>query len=117
MTVHQDYQLAILHSCVGAKALRSTFWPPKPVAEGSNEITNGLVRQDLPKVTDLSFHIQEELDEIAYGVNNRPLKVSVTNIAVCSEPLANSRVMPRSALKSRNLHFTVESDETLILEP
>lgn len=73
--------------------------PHSPWQRGSNENINGLVRQYLPKGTDLSGYSQEQLDAIADEINNRPRKgLGVRTPLAVYRQLLLSHTEPQSSL-------------------
>jgi transposase, IS30 family len=63
---------------------------------GTNENTNGLLRQYFPKGTDLSRHNLDELAYVANQLNNRPRRVlnDRTPAQVFAELLITSHTVP-----------------------
>jgi IS30 family transposase len=65
--------------------------PKSPCQRGSDVNTNGLLRQYLPKSTDLSQCTQRELDAIARSLNTRPRQILGTMTP--SQAFANAVAM------------------------
>jgi transposase, IS30 family len=75
LTWDQGKEMA-LHAQIAVDADLDIYFcdPHSPWQRGSNENTNGLLRQYFPKGTNLAAHTKEHLDEVAAELNSRPRK-------------------------------------------
>ena len=76
LTYDQGTEMA-LHQTLAKRLRIDVFFcdPHSPWQRGSNENANGLVREYLPKGTDLSLHTHQALASIEASLNNRPRKI------------------------------------------
>ena len=74
ITWHQGAEMATHAPFTSATGSPSTSATPTALAARLNENTNGLLRQYLPKSTDLSIHSPADLGGHWHSLNNRPRK-------------------------------------------
>ena len=75
MTWDQGKEMALHVNCTIDTGIQVYFCDPKrPWQRGTNESTNGLLRQYFPRHSDLKSYSQADLDAIAAELSGRPRK-------------------------------------------
>jgi len=76
LTYDQGSEMA-LHDTLAKRLRMDIFFcdPHSPWQRGTNENSNGLIREYLPKGTDLGLASYQMLSSIEYALNNRPRKI------------------------------------------